>query len=153
VGWAEVEREYPVPIERLWALLSDTATMLQLDPLLVSYEPDGGPMAAGRENEVRAKLGPFTVGLRTLTERLDPPHGASFVSVRPRYPVRVRTQEWLEPTTVGCRYRVHTSASATLPVIGHVAAVLVPRRIARTRRVLLERLARHLDEHTEPTHR
>lgn len=136
--------ELAVPVAAAWALLSDTPRMVALDPLLVAYEPERGTLEVGTLNRVTARVGPFRTRLTTRTEALEPGRRAVFVSVRPRFPVRVRAEDTLEPTGAGCRYTVAMTVTPTLPVIGHLLAPLIARRIARQRQQLIGRLREEL---------
>jgi hypothetical protein len=135
-----VETTYPVSVDRAWAILSDTPRMVDMDPLLVSYEPENERLEEGTLNRVRSRVGPFPATLITRTEILDPPHRAVFVSVRPSRPVHVRTEDSLEEADGGCRYRVVFTVTPTVPGLGPLAARYVAGRLARTREQLMARL-------------
>jgi hypothetical protein len=124
----------PVPVEEAWAALADTPRMVALDPALDAYEPELGTIEAGTLNRVRGRVGPFPTTLVTRTELLEPPTRAVFVSVTPSRPVRVRTEDTLEPVDGGCRYRVTVTVTPTVPVIGPLAARLLAVMMMRSRR-------------------
>jgi hypothetical protein len=126
--------------EELWAVLADTPRMVAIDPLLERYEPETGTIQQGTSNRLTARFGPVRSRLTTFTEVLEPPHRAVFVSVTPSRPVRVRTEDLLEPLEGGCRYRVTITAVSTAPGIGPLAAALVPRVMARSRSRFMQRL-------------
>ncbi|WP_052667021.1 SRPBCC family protein [Nitriliruptor alkaliphilus] len=136
--------ELGVPVAEAWALLSDTPRMIAVDPLLVAYEPERGVLEEGTLNRVTARVGPFRARLMTRTEVLEPGRRAVFVSVRPRFPVRVRAEDTLEPTGSGCRYTVAMTVTATLPVVGHLLAPLIAWRMARQRQQLIGRVREEL---------
>ena len=96
-----------------------------LDPLLESYEPENGVMEVGTLDRVRSRAGPFSAVLTTRTERLEPPSRAVFVSVRPARPVHVRSEDTLEPTGDGCRYRVVFTVTDLTKVIAGVRTVVI----------------------------
>jgi hypothetical protein len=130
----------PLTVQQAWALLGDTPRMVALDPLLEAYEPERGAIEAGTLNRVTARLGPFRFRLTTRTELLEAPRRAAFVSVSPSRPIRLRAEDTLEPVEGGCRYTMTATATPTLAAVGHVAARLVPRIMARSRRRFLRRL-------------
>jgi hypothetical protein len=144
---ATVAIDLPVPVERAWALLADTPRMVELDPLLLAYEPEGGTMAEGGLNRVTSRLGPLRVRLTTRTEVFDPPGRAMFASVAPSRPVHVSADDRLDPTPTGCRYSVSFVVTPTVPVVGDLAATVVLRRLVSTRRRLMARLREELTLH------
>jgi hypothetical protein len=129
-----------VSVEQAWAILADTPRMVDLDPLLISYEPENGAMEEGTLNRVRSRVGPFPATLTTRTEILEPPHRAVFVSVKPSKPVHVRAEDSLEEAADGCRYRVVLTVTPTLPGLGPLAARYVAGRLAQSREHLMPRL-------------
>jgi hypothetical protein len=129
----------PVPVMRAWEYLGDTAHMVELDPLLESYEPECGAISQGTTNRVVSRLGPLRVRLVTRTTVLDPPHRAVFESVKPGWPLRVRTEDELFEHPEGTLYRV-TSTVQGRPPIGFLLARPVARQMMRTRRRVMERV-------------
>jgi carbon monoxide dehydrogenase subunit G len=135
----------PVPVMRAWEYLGDTARMVELDPLLESYEPEGGAISQGTTNRVVSRLGPLRMRLVTRTTVLDAPHRAVFESVKPRWPLRVRTEDVLIEHREGTLYRVTSTVRGAGP-IGAMLARPVARRMMRTRRQLMERVRQELAE-------
>lgn len=147
---AEVTRStevvLPTSVDETWAMLSDTPRMVALDPLIDRYEPEHGVIEVGTLNRVCSRIGPFSARLVTRTEALEPPRRATFVSVRPARPVRIRAEEALEPTEAGCRLRVTITATPTLPLLGSLSARTVSRMMLTQRHRLLERLRDEMAE-------
>ncbi len=131
----------PVQREELWALLSDPDQMLKLDPMLESYEPETGQIAVGTTNRAVSRFGPFRMSMQTKTQVLDRPARAVFESVQPAKPVRVTVEDTLSAEADGTRYTIRVSAQATVP-LGRVVAPLLGRFMLRSRRKLLDRLAK-----------
>jgi carbon monoxide dehydrogenase subunit G len=138
-----VERHLPVAPEALWNVLSDTGRMLDLDPLLVSYEPETGEVKEGTLNRATSRIGPIRMTMTTRTEVLAPPTRAVFVSVRPSRPAVVRVEDTLIAADGGTVYRITISAKP-VGLLGIIAAPLLVRMMARSRRQLLDRLAAQL---------
>ena len=63
----------PVAVIRACEYLGDTARMVELDPLLESYEPECGVISEGTTNRVVTRLGPLRMRMVTRTTVLDPP--------------------------------------------------------------------------------
>ncbi len=135
----------PVPVLRAWEYLGDTARMVQLDPLLESYEPATGELSPGTTNQVVSRFGPLRLRLVTRTTVLDPPHRVVFENVRPQWPLRVRTEDVLTPHPGGTVYRVTSTVRGVGP-IGSLLARPVARQMLRTRRRLMERVRQELAE-------
>lgn len=135
----------PVPVRRAWEYLGDTARMVELDPLLESYEPATGELSQGTTNQVVARLGPLRLRLVTRTSVLEPPHRVVFENVQPRWPLRVRTEDALTQHPEGTSYRVTSTVQGVGP-IGALVARPVAQQMMRTRRRLMERVRQELAE-------
>lgn len=77
----------PVPVARAWEYLVNTQRMVELDPLIESYEPETGVIAKDTTNQVVSRLGPLRMRLITRTAELDPPHRVVFENVKPNWPL------------------------------------------------------------------
>ena len=130
----------PTTVEDAWAFLADTPRMIALDPLLVAYEPERGVIEQGTLNRVTTRIGPLRTTMTSRTEVVDPPSRVVFASVKPSRPVHVRTEDALEPAGQECRYIVTSTLTPTVPGIGQLAARLMARVIARSRRRFMERI-------------
>lgn len=126
----------PVPVTRAWDYLTDTPHMVELDPLLESYEPETGVIALDTTNEAVSRIGPLRMRAITRTVDLDPPHRVVFESVKPNWPLRIRTEDTLSEHPDGSQYRVTTSIEGVTP-IGWLLARPVARRMMQTRRELM----------------
>ena len=135
----------PVSVVRAWEYLGDTARMVELDPLLESYEPEGGVISQGTTNRVVSRLGPLRIRMVTRTTVLDPPHRVVFENVTPGWPLRVRTEDVLLEHREGALYRVTSTVRGRGP-IGLLLARPVARQMMRTRRQLMERVRQELAE-------
>lgn len=133
----------PVEVETAWEVLSDLPRMVERDPLLVDYQPENGVIEEGTLNRVTTKVGPLRMKATSRTAVLDPPHRVVFESVEPAAPVRITTEDRLDPAEGGCRYQV-TSTIVPTNILGRLVAPLMGRTIARTRRRLMADLHQEL---------
>lgn len=133
----------PVSVIRAWEYLGATDRMVELDPLLESYEPESGAISEGTTNRVVSRLGPLRMHMVTRTTALDPPHRVVFENVKPSWPLRVRTEDVLLEHRGGTLYRVTSTVAGRGP-IGILLARPVARQMMRTRRQLMERVRQEL---------
>lgn len=135
----------PLPPDEAWAVLADTPRMIAMDPVLESFEPEGGVLTEGELNHVASRLGPLWAKAVSRTAVLDPPHRAVFESVKPHWPLRIRTEDALEEVEGGTRHRVTTELEASDPV-GWAMIRPMAGFFARTRRELMRRLQAELGD-------
>lgn len=133
----------PVPVARAWEYLGNTQRMVELDPLIESYKPETGVIAKDTTNQVVSRLGPLRMRLITRTAELDPPHRVVFESVKPNWPLRIRTEDTLAGHPDGTLYRVTTTVDGATP-IGWLLARPVARQMMRGRRQLMDRIRAEL---------
>jgi hypothetical protein len=135
----------PVPVGRAWEYLEDTEHMVELDPLLESYEPEAGVIQEGTTNLVVSRMGPLRMRVITRTVELEPPRRVVFENVKPNWPLRITTEDTLDEHADGTLYRVATTIDGLTP-LGWLLARPVARRMMRTRRQLMNRIRAELIE-------
>ena len=127
----------PVTVEQAWDYFGNVSHLVELDPMLESYEPDAGTLQEGTTNHVVSRLGPLRMRMVTRTAVLDPPHRVVFENVKPSWPLRVRAEDTLTAHPAGTLYQVTITIGGVGP-IGRLLARPVGGRMIRTRRQLME---------------
>lgn len=116
--------------EDAFAIIGDPANASRIDPMIRSYEPEGGTMHEGGLNHIRGRLSGLPYRVVSRTDVWDPPRRMVMAQVRPARPARMTLIQTFEPHPDGTLVRYRTEIEATVPGAGFVARAL-RRSIAR----------------------
>ena len=106
-----------------FAYLGDPRTAPEVDPAVISYEPDTDPMRVGTRNKVRFRMFGFPVTMYSEVKQWDPPSRMVIQSIKPKRPVRGTATHTFEPHPEGTLYTWAMEIEPTLPGAGLLARV------------------------------
>jgi carbon monoxide dehydrogenase subunit G len=101
--------------EAAFAYLGDPSTATEIDPAVISYEPDTVPMGVGTRNKVRFRM--FGLRMKMYSEVLEWEVGRRMVirSIKPRRPVVGTATHSFEPHKEGTLYTWAMEVEPTMP--------------------------------------
>lgn len=119
--------------EEAFAYLGDPSTATEVDPAVISYEPDSIPMRAGTTSRVRARLGLLPVSMTTRVREWEEGRRMVIETVRPARPFRAVATHVFEPHPDGTIYTWSMEFFSTFPGGGipAAAASMMMRRAVR----------------------
>ena len=113
-----------------FAIIGDPANASRIDPMIRSYEPEGGAMREGGLNHIRGRISGLPYRVVSRTEVWDPPRRMVMVQVKPARPARMTLIQTFEPHPKGTVVRYRAEIEATMPGAEFVARAM-RRSIAR----------------------
>lgn len=105
----------PVPPERAFDLIGDPRNGPRIDPMIRSYEPEGGVMREGGRNNIRGRVLGLPYRAVSETTVWDPPRRMVLDSVKPARPVRMTLTQLFEPHPKGTRLTYRMEVRGTMP--------------------------------------
>lgn len=88
----------------VFGFLADPSTAPVIDPVVVSYEPEGGTMGLGVRNHIRMKMLGIPVRSTSETVEWEPCRRMGFRSISPARPMVVVATHVFEPCPEGTSY-------------------------------------------------
>lgn len=129
----------PVPPERAFDLIGDPQNGPRIDPMIRSYQPEGGVMREGGRNNICGRM--FGLPYRAVSETTvwEPPRRMVLDTVKPARPVHMTLTQLFEPHPEGTRLTYRMEMSGTMPG-GAVVARAVRWFVARNFRQAVPRV-------------
>lgn len=125
----------PVSPDRAFKIVGDPKNGPRIDPMIQSYEPEGGEMHEGGLNHIRMRAFGLPMRVVSVTREWQPPHRMVLENVKPSRPVRMTLTQTFEPHPDGALLTYH----ADIEGLG-LAAALFRWFVARNFRRALPRL-------------
>lgn len=129
---------------RVFWFLADPSTAPVIDPMVVSYEPEGGTMGLGVNNHIRFKMLGIPVKMTSETIEWEPGTRMGFRSIKPGRPVIGVATHLFEPCPEGTLYTWSMDFVPT-GIGGRVIAGLSAALLGRNAIAQAERVRRVLD--------
>ena len=126
--------QLPVAPEAAWAFVVNHGATIE--PL--RFEPQGD-QGVGTLNHLSGRIAGVPIRGVSRTVEWNPPTRCVFASVKPDWPVRTRITETFEPADGGTLHSIHYEVTPRGHA-GRIAAPIVSRLMARSRRLYQQRL-------------
>lgn len=97
----------PLPPERAFKVVGDPGNGPRIDPMILSYSPEGGSMREGGRNHIRLRAFGLPMRVESITREWKPPHRMVLENVKPSRPVRMTLTQTFESHPEGTLLTYH----------------------------------------------